>query len=64
MLHRQFQGVNFSFMDYSLEFLILLESWKLEFSIGGIMTDTRKAKIQIFELGETSLRFIFKNIFF
>ena len=51
-------------MDYSLEFLILLESWKLEFSIGGIMTDTRKAKIQIFELGETSLRFIFKNIFF
>lgn len=63
MLHRQFQGVNFSFMDYSLEILILPESWKLGVSIGGIMTDTRKAKIQIFELGETSLRFIFKNIF-
>ena len=50
-------------MDYSLEILILPESWKLGVSIGGIMTDTRKAKIQIFELGETSLRFIFKNIF-
>ena len=44
MLHRQFQGVNFSFMDYSLEILILPESWKLGFSIGALWQTLEKQK--------------------